>query len=137
MAFRHFKKLLINKVGLQQHSKYVVAVTDASKGALKTLSDKEGYTTYTIPDGIGGRFSGITPVGLFPMAFAGIDIQKFMSGVKSGMKDNNAGNLSNQAYLYAAARTLLYRGKGTAEKPEGLPVEIFTSYDPDLNYMGE
>lgn len=138
LAFRHFKKLLIKKVTKSKHNKYVVAITDAENGVLKKISIKEKYTTFTIPDGIGGRFSGITPVGLFPMCFAGIDIKKFMNGAKKAMKDFSKPSLSNPAYKYAAARTFLNRyGKKRFLKSKPYKMEVFSTYDPDLNFLGE
>lgn len=136
LAFRHFKNILTKKVGKKEVSKYIVAITDKEKGALKTLANQEGYTTFTIPDGIGGRFSGITPVGLFPMAFAEIDINKLMDGAKEAMEmfENQEG-LDNLAYKYAATRYLL--NKGRKWRKNGYDLEVFTSYDPDLMFTGE
>lgn len=132
LAFRYFKNELAKKVGKEELSKYIVAITDKEKGALKTLANKEGYTTFTIPDGIGGRFSGITPVGLFPMAFAGININEVMDGAREAMLvyEQQPG-LGNDAYKYAASRYLLNKGKS------GLDIEVFTTYDGDLMYTAE
>ncbi len=131
LAFRHFKNLLEGKVGKNELSKYIIAVTDSEKGALKTLANENNYKTYSIPDGIGGRFSGITPVGLFPMAFAGVDINKLFNGVEKAIQHFSTDDLSkNIAYKYAISRNLISTKKN-------LPVEILVTYDQDLDFMNE
>ncbi len=105
LAFRHFKNLL-QQVQPENTNEYIIAITDAEKGALKELSNSEGYTTFTIPNDIGGRFSGLTPVGLFPMAFAGIDIIKVMDGAAKARDKylNDSSLKTNDAFRYAVAR---------------------------------
>ena len=66
--------------------KRIVATTDKAKGALKTLATEEGYTTFVIPDDVGGRYSVLTPVGLFPIAMAGIDVDAMLKGAKDAME---------------------------------------------------
>ncbi len=128
LSFRHFKTLLENKEGIENAKDLIVAVTDGNKGALKTLADKKGYETYVVPDGIGGRFSGTTPVGMFPMAFAEIDIKSVLKGSEKAMKDLSSE--WNDAYEYAATRFILNTKKNKIS-------EIFTTYDYDLTMMAE
>ena len=80
IAFRILKKQLETNIGVEEARKYIVAVTDRSRGALRTLADKEGYKTFVIPDDVGGRYSVLTPVGLLPIAVAGIDIRTLVQG---------------------------------------------------------
>ncbi len=129
LSFRHFKTLLEEKEGKEVAKDYIVAVTDGNKGALKTLADEKGYSTYVVPDGIGGRFSGITPVGTFPMAFAGIDVKSLLEGAAKGMEDFG-GLENNAAYEYALTRFILNSDKAKF-------TEIFTTYDFDLDMTSE
>lgn len=80
IAFRLLKNHLEKKYGKESASQRIFAITDKAKGALKKLAIKEGYTTYDIPDDVGGRYSVLTPVGLLPIAVAGIDISKLIAG---------------------------------------------------------
>ena len=82
IAFRIFKELAEKRYGKEEARKRIIATTDKEKGALKTLANNEGYETYTIPDDIGGRYSVLTAVGLFPIAVAGIDIEKMLEGLQ-------------------------------------------------------
>ena len=82
IGFRLFKKHLIYKYGKNEAKERIVSVTDKEKGALKKLSDAEGYETFVIPDDVGGRFSVLTPVGLLPIAAAGINIDAILEGAK-------------------------------------------------------
>ncbi|MDH4129007.1 MAG: glucose-6-phosphate isomerase, partial [Spirochaetota bacterium] len=130
IAFRLFKDILEKNVGKDQARKLIFATTDQSKGALKELSDNEGYKTFVIPDNVGGRYSVLTPVGLLPIAVAGIDIQELIDGAKSLQKLTETSNLhENVAYFYAAARNLLYQ--------KGKKIEILINYTPSLQYVGE
>ncbi|MDD2715554.1 MAG: glucose-6-phosphate isomerase [Candidatus Wallbacteria bacterium] len=129
IAFRMLKKLAQKKYG-KKYGQHIIATTDAQKGALRKLSDQEGFRTFVIPDNIGGRFSVLTPVGLIPIACAGIDIEALVAGAKAaeefcakkGLKDN-------PAFLYAAIRFLLYK--------KGKKVEMMSSFDPRLRYLTE
>ena len=73
IAFRILKKVLTEKYGAAEAKKRIYATTDKARGALKTLSDKEGYETFVVPDDVGGRFSVLTAVGLLPIAVSGAD----------------------------------------------------------------
>ena len=130
IAFRIFKKLLEEKYGKEGAKGRIYATTDKSRGALKALSDAEGYQTFVVPDDVGGRFSVLTAVGLLPIAAAGVDIEKMMKGAQDAREVCKGGDMStNPSYQYAALRNILYRkGKGT---------EILVNYEPALTMMGE
>ena len=130
IAFRVFKELVENKYGKEEAKNRIFVTTDKARGALKNLATEEGYETFVIPDDVGGRFSVLTPVGLLPIAVAGINIDELMAGAAKGREtyvDEDVN--SNICYKYAAARHLLYEmGKTT---------EILVNYEPCLQYMGE
>jgi glucose-6-phosphate isomerase len=131
IAFRLLKAYLEKKYGKEEAKKRIAAVTDSSKGALKKLADSEGYTSYIIPDDVGGRFSVLTPVGLLPISAAGFDIDKLLAGAKD-MEElcrNEKHIQKNPADLYAAARYLLYT--------KGKSIEILAGFEPNLNYIIE
>ena len=131
IAFRLFKKLLEDKVGRHNAPNYIFATTDSSKGALFNLAMHEGYQKFVIPDDIGGRFSVLTPVGLFPFACAGMNLKKLLSGAKFATEEYSSGNLSeNDAYQYAVVRHIFYTQKK-------LNVEFLVSYEPALKYFLE
>lgn len=127
IAFRLLKDHLEKKYGTEASRKRIAAVTDKSKGALKKLSDTEGYQTFVIPDNIGGRFSVLTPVGLLPAAAAGFDIRELIAGAKE--MQQICMNDENPANLYAAVRNALYS--------KGKVIEILASYTPNLGYFIE
>lgn len=131
IAFRLIKNHLEKKYGKEKAKERIIAITDKSKGALKKLSINEGYTTYDIPDDVGGRYSVLTPVGLLPIAVAGVDIRKLVAGaVQSENEIIKTSDLDkNPACLYAAARTMLYR--------KGKQVEILANFQPYLQYFTE
>lgn len=130
IAFRVFKELLEKKYGVEGAKKRIYATTDEKSGALKELSNAQGYTTFVIPDNVGGRYSVLTPVGLLPIAVAGIDIEAMMEGASYAREWYGNPKLEeNIAYQYAALRNILYRkGKGT---------EILVNYEPSLQYFNE
>lgn len=130
IAFRILKEYMEKKYGKEEARERIYATTDAKRGALKGLADKEGYETFVIPDSVGGRFSVLTAVGLLPIAAAGIDIDEMMAGANSGRVEYANPNLSeNPCYQYAAARNALYN--------KGKAVEILVNYEPNLHYFGE
>ncbi|MAZ93043.1 MAG: glucose-6-phosphate isomerase [Lentimicrobiaceae bacterium] len=131
IAFRLLKNHLINKYGHADTQKRIIAITDKSKGALKKLSDKEGYDTFIVPDDVGGRYSVLTPVGLLPIAIAGFNIRELLDGAKR-MKDyiEKTPNIEeNPVSAYAASRSALYRA--------GKTTEITVNYEPKLFYITE
>ncbi len=130
IAFRFFREFMENKYGIKEARKRIYVTTDKEKGALKTLAKKEGYETFVIPNNIGGRYSVLTPVGLLPIATAGIDIEKLMSGARFAEEKYNDDNLKyNDCYKYAVARNLLYKNDKN--------IEILVSYKPNLHYFIE
>ncbi len=131
IAFRILRTELERRHGREGAAERTVAITDACRGALKTLADREGYTTFTIPDDVGGRFSVLTPVGLLPLAVADVDIDALMEGAVAMERRTAAstGFDKNPAAQYAAIRNLLYG--------QGKKIEILTSYEPSLHYLCE
>ena len=130
VSFRLLKDLLESKVGKEKARDAIIATTDKARGALKTLADKEGYETYVLPDDIGGRYSVLTAVGLFPIACAGINIDEMMEGAYDAMVETDNDDLhTNQAYQYAVLRHHLYSS--------GKSVEMFVAYEPILVQLNE
>lgn len=130
IAFRIFKEYMENKYGKEEASKRIYATTDKKRGALKTLTDIEGYESFVIPDDVGGRYSIFTPVGLLPIAVAGIDTDQLMAGALEGMKEYSNPNMDeNQCYQYVALRNILYN--------KGKEIEILVNYEPALMYLSE
>ena len=130
IAFRVFRELLENKYGVDEAKNRIIATTDKSKGALKKLSDEQGYETFVVPDDIGGRYSVLTAVGLFPLAVAGIDIDEIMSGAKHACNEySNSLLAENLCYQYAAIRNILYA--------KGKNIELLVNYEPDLVFFAE
>jgi len=130
LAFRLLKEQLEEQVGKKEARERIIAITDAKRGALRILADKEGYKTYVIDDNIGGRFSVLTPVGLFPIAVAGHDINALVAGARDMQELCAKADFdSNPAFKYAATRNALYaKGKG---------IEILANYNPKLHYIAE
>lgn len=131
IAFRIIKNHLETKYGKAEASQRIIAITDASKGALHSISESEGYSSYVIPDNVGGRFSVLTPVGLLPIAMAGLDIEKLIEGAKEMRTICTKSDKmeENPAVKYAVYRNAIYR--------MGRKVEIMENYAPQLRYLSE
>lgn len=130
IAFRIFKDLLEKKYGKEGTKSRIFATTDAKKGALKTLADKEGYETFVVPDDIGGRYSVLTAVGLLPIAVSGLNVEALMEGANKAMEDYSLPSLmNNECYQYAAIRNLLYN--------KGKTIELLVNYEPSLTFFSE
>ena len=131
IAFRIIKAHLEKKYGKEEAAGRIYAVTDMQRGALKKLAEEEKYPTYVIPDDVGGRYSVLTPVGLLPIAVAGLDIEKLIGGARSMMEQclASADPEKNPAIRYAAIRNALYQS--------GKPVEILVNYLPNLYFFTE
>jgi len=130
IAFRMLTKLLKEKYSDEEVKKRVICVTDQKKGALRQVADKEGYKSYVIPDDVGGRFSILTPVGLVPLAIAGVDIKSLVDGARAGEKEYSKMDLSaNAAYQYAGYRYLLYK--------KGKKIEMMASFYDNMQYVAE
>ncbi len=131
VAFRILLDALKSGLSKAEFSRRVVATTDQSQGALRTMADAEGFRSFVIPDDVGGRFSVLTPVGLLPIAAAGYDVDALLAGAKDAAAfcRNNQDVLGNPVLTYAAARYLLYKS--------GKTIEVLSAFDPSLQYVGE
>jgi glucose-6-phosphate isomerase len=131
IAFRLLKNHLEKKYGKSVAADRIIGITDADKGALRSLSELNGYDTFVIPDDIGGRYSVLSSVGLLPVAIAGIDIRELLKGAVSmaEITRDNRNAATNPALLYASARNLILR--------TGRPVEILVNFHSGLHYMAE
>ena len=130
IAFRIFRELLENKYGLEEAKKRIYITTDREKGALKQIAEEEGYTTFVIPNNIGGRYSVLTAVGLLPIATAGINIDKLLDGARIAQEKYLDKSLKyNDCYKYAVVRNILYKNEKN--------IEILVSYEPKLHYITE
>ena len=129
IAFRSLKWMLERKYGTDGARKRIYAITDPCNGALRQMATEEGWESFVIPPAAGGRFSVLTPVGLLPMAVAGIDIRKVMAGAAEAREVyNQLHSFENPAWLYAGVRNMLYRG--------GKVMELLESYEPGFRMMG-
>lgn len=131
IAFRILKEHCENKYGEEEAVKRIFAITDKSRGALKKLSTEKGYTTFEIPDDVGGRYSVLTPVGLLPIAIAGFDIDKLLSGATEMKRHIHyekdfEGNIAMQ---YSLIRYLLYTNMKK--------IELMVAYEPRLFFFTE
>lgn len=131
ISFRLLREWCETSCGKDFARRNIVAVTDARKGAARMMADKEGYKTYVIPDNVGGRFSVLTPVGLLPVAVAGFDISRLVSGALSMEEtcSSKSPAAENPAAVYAAMRNALYAG--------GKKIEILVNFNPKLHYIME
>lgn len=131
LAFRILKGELEKAVGREEAKSRIVAITDAARGALYTLATKEGFKKYVIPDNVGGRFSVLTPVGLLPIALAGINVRELIAGA-AFMEKETAPSVpfeKNLAEIYAVTRNELYK--------KGKKIEILANFHPKLHYIAE
>jgi len=128
VAFRIFYNLLEKKYGTAAAGR-VYATTDANRGALRTMAEKAGFTRFVIPDDVGGRYSVLTPVGLLPLAAAGINIKDMINGAKAGEAEYLRKSSENPAWIYAAARQALYA--------KGKKIETLSFWEPRFRFLGE
>jgi glucose-6-phosphate isomerase len=129
IAFRLFSQLLTEKYGEEAAKERIYATTDKERGALRTLADREGYESFVVPDDVGGRYSVLTPVGLLPIAAAGIDIEAIMAGAEEARMAYLEPSMDNPVFQYVALRNLLYQ--------DGKKIELLVNYKPSLFYLGE
>ncbi|MFQ5451551.1 MAG: glucose-6-phosphate isomerase [Nitrospinaceae bacterium] len=131
LAFRLLKEIMEKKYGEAEARKRIIVTTDKAKGALKQLADEQGYPAFVIPDDVGGRFSVLTPVGLLPIAVAGIDIRELMDGARhwEAVSSADSGIEKNLSYRYAGIRHLLYN--------KGKTTEVLASFHPSLSFIQE
>ena len=130
VAFRIIKQYIETKYGKAEAANRIVAVTDAKRGALKSLSTQEGYRTFVIEDNVGGRFSVLTPVGILPIVLGGFDIRAMLKGAAEMEAACAVASEENPALQYAAMRNLLYAKYGKK-------IEILVSFNPKFQYLGE
>ena len=131
LAFRLLKTQLEEQQGKETAKKLIVCVTDKAKGALRTLADNEGLKSFVLEDSVGGRYSVLTPVGLLPIAVAGMDIRQLVQGAREMEKICGLGTSfeDNPAAQYAAVRNELYQN--------GKKIEILVNFNPKLHYVSE
>ncbi|MDS1029421.1 glucose-6-phosphate isomerase [Bacillota bacterium LX-D] len=130
IAFRIFRKILEERYGKEGARERIIATTDKEKGLLKRMAQQEGYATFVVPDGVGGRYSVLTPVGLLPLAVAQINVEQLLEGAQQGYQlYNNSNLLDNPCYQYAGLRFILYQ--------KGKTLELLANYEPSLQYFAE
>lgn len=130
VAFRLLRAILVQKHAGAGAARRITAITDVSRGALRTLADEERYHSFVIPDDVGGRFSVLTPVGLVPLAVAGVDVRALVDGARRMQALCDAAPLrENPAHHYAAVRHGLYA--------KGFPVEMLSSFHSGLRQLQE
>lgn len=130
IAFRLCKELLEKKEGNLKAANLIVAITDKQKGALKTLADKAGYQTFVIPDDIGGRYSVLTPVGVFAMLVSGINIDNVFKGAQQAYQDTLIDDFTNHSYKYAVGRYIL-------NQEEKYKAEMLVTYELQMQMITE
>lgn len=129
IAFRLLYNEMKKRVDPEIIRKRIVVITDAKKGALRQLADKEGFTDFIIADNVGGRFSVLSPVGLLPIAVAGFEVDEFIRGASIAQDLCLELNADNPAIKYAAMRNLLYAA--------GNKIELMVNYNPRLSFFAE
>lgn len=130
IAFRIFRDLVYKKYSSEEAAKRIFCTTDKERGTLKNLADEQGYQTFVVPDDVGGRYSVLTAVGLLPIAVAGIDIDKLMSGAKFAQDSLNSEDINdNDCLKYAAIRNCFYN--------MGKKLECYISYEPCMTMFNE
>ena len=131
LAFRLLKTQLEQQQGKEEAKKLIVCITDKAKGALRILANQEGLKTFILEDNIGGRFSVLSPVGLLPIAVAGMDIRQLVQGAVTMQQvcGTETAFEENPAAQYAAVRNELYRN--------GKKIEILVNFNPKLHYVSE
>ena len=123
IAFSLTMEVMKEKYSQEELKKRVIVTTDPEKGTLRELANKEGYVTFTVPEQVGGRFSVLTPVGLLPIAVAGIDILQLVQGAITSFER------VDRAIEYAVIRDILFK--------KGKDVESFTVYNSKMYYFTE
>ena len=128
IATRALREMLEAKYGVEGAKGRIYAITDPCKGALRQMATEEGWETFVIPANVGGRFSVLTPVGLLPLAVAGVDIMELLGGAMDAKEAYDLRSFDNPVWLYAAVRNLLYRN--------GKAMELFESFEPGFKMFG-
>ena len=128
IAFRNLRWMLERRYGTGPAKRRIYAVTDESRGALRQMADEEGWESFIIPADVGGRFSVLSPVGLLPMAAAGIDIMAVLKGAAKAKQEYDLRSFENPVWLYTAVRSLMHR--------RGKAIELLESFEPGFAMMG-
>lgn len=128
IAFRGLRELLERRYGPEGAKRRIYAVTDPFRGALRKTAEEQGWESFVIPTTVGGRFSVLTPVGLLPMAVAGIDISEILRGAAEAKKRYDLRSLENPVWRYAAVRNLMHRN--------GKQIELLAASEPDFHCFG-
>jgi glucose-6-phosphate isomerase len=109
---------------------HFVLITDPAKGVLRELAEAEGYRSCSIPDGVGGRFSVFTPVGLLPLAVVGVDVKSLLNGAREFSRYVCHDDLlNNPAYLNATLQFLAYQ--------KGLKISVLMPYSDRLRDIAD
>ncbi|RPF51057.1 glucose-6-phosphate isomerase [Aquisalibacillus elongatus] len=128
LAFRFLQQYMQERYGADAASRIYVT-TDENKGALLTLAKEQGYKRFVVPDDVGGRYSVFTAVGLLPIAAAGFDVERLISGAKAAEEELKTFGEDNPAIRYAAIRHSLYE--------QGYTNEVLATFEPKLNFVQE
>lgn len=129
VVFKMFQKFMEDKYGAEASER--IYVITGNKGSLREEANEKGYTTFTVPDDIVGRFSVLTPVGMLPIAVAGIDLESVLQGARQAELATMDTDLNtNDCYRYALTRYLM---KNDLDKR----LEVFEVYDGKLRYFTE
>ena len=128
IAFRSLRWMLERKYGTDAANRRIYAVTDPVDGALRQMAQEEGWDNFSIPQNVGGCFSVLSPVGLLPMAVAGIDIMEVLQGAADARESYDLRSFENPVWQYVAVRNVLYRN--------GKAIEILESFEPGFKMMG-
>ncbi len=129
--FLIFRQGLIERVGEAAHKEHVVVTTDAEQGVLREIVRREGYASFAVPGGVGGRFSVLSPVGLLPLALAGIDIKGVLKGAADMDQACRTEELAeNPALMQAAVQWLLHTRKSK-------PIAVTFAYSQRLALLAD
>jgi glucose-6-phosphate isomerase len=129
-TFLVFRRWLEDRLGARAVREHVVVTTDAAKGALRKIAADEGLAAFTVPDGVGGRFSVLTPVGLLPAALLGIDIRGLLAGAASMDRRLAAPELMENPALLGA---VLHR----AAYDDGRRISVMFAYADQLFLLAD
>ena len=129
IAFRILRKKLLDRFGEEGARARIVVVTDGESGSLRRMAAKESYADFAIPAGVGGRFSVLSPVGLFPCAVAGIPVREMLDGAAAALGRFTRDDARNDAVRYAALRHILLG--------EGIAIEVLSTFHPELASLCE
>lgn len=130
IAFRMLRARLEEVYGPEKAARRIIATTDPERGALRSLATRKGYRTWAVPGDVGGRFSVLSPVGLFPLAVAGCDIRALLNGARAEAERCHEGELAElPAVRYAVLRDLALA--------DGKRIEVLASFHPSLHRMAE